>query len=104
MFLSVWEKLPERERKAYERLSIRFSDGSWPRFVHKRRGCEIAPLPTSEFESGEQPTRLLAASYSDTMVQMASLMKALPPPAFPDGTPSVQYNFTIASHADKHLA
>ena len=56
--------------------------------------------------SGVQPTRgtLLAASYSDTLVQMAALMNELPPPAFPDGTPSAKYNFTIASHADKHLA
>ena len=56
--------------------------------------------------SGVQPTRgtLLAASYSDTMVQMAALMNQLPPPAFPDGRPSAQYNFTIATHAEKHLA
>ena len=56
--------------------------------------------------SGVQPTRgmLLAASYSDTLVQMASLMNELPTPSFPDGTPSAKYNFTTASHADKHLA
>ena len=54
VFFSVWENLPERERKAYEHLSIRFSDGCWPRFVHKRRGCEIAPLTSNEFETVEE--------------------------------------------------
>ena len=56
--------------------------------------------------AGIQPTRgtLLAASYSDTLVKMAALMNELPPPAFPDGTPSAKYNFTIATHADKSLA
>lgn len=55
--------------------------------------------------AGIQPTRgtLLAASYTDTLVQMVALMNQLPPPAFPDGRPSAKYNFTIATHTEKNL-
>lgn len=54
VFFSEWEKLPEREQKAYERLSIRFSDGCWPRFIHKRYGCMEAPVTSNEFETMEE--------------------------------------------------
>ena len=55
--------------------------------------------------SGVQPTRgtLLAASYTDNLVQMVAMMNELPTPCFPDGSPSAKYNFTIATHAEKHL-
>ena len=54
VFFSDWEKLPEVERKAYERLSIRFDDGCWPRFVRKRRGYTVAPLTSNGFETMEE--------------------------------------------------
>lgn len=47
---SDWEKLPEKEQKAFERLSLRFPEGGWPHFVSKRRGRMPAPMAPDKFE------------------------------------------------------
>ena len=47
---SDWEKLSEKEQKAFDRLSLRFPEGGWPHFVSKRRGCMPAPLAPEKFE------------------------------------------------------
>lgn len=54
---------------------------------------------------GVQPTRgyLLAAEYSDNLLQMARKMNGLPTPPFPDGSPSQPYRFVLATHGEKQL-
>ncbi len=54
VFFCDWENLPEEEQNTFERLSLRFPDGCWPRFVSKRCGClTVVPLGSDEYETME---------------------------------------------------
>lgn len=49
-----WGKPPEEEQKTFERLSLRFPDGCWPRLVSKRCGCLTSvPFGSDEYETME---------------------------------------------------
>lgn len=54
---------------------------------------------------GIQPTRgiLIASEYANHLHEMLRILNELPPPCFPDGKPSLPYNFFLSTHAEKQL-
>ena len=75
VFFVEWENLSEEEQKAYERFSLRFSDGCWPHFVSKHCGYLTAvPLESDEYETMEDCMQHFS-SQLDAMRKSGELAK-----------------------------